>query len=336
MKSLPPGKLDAELMATLLGSLPQAPEVLVGPGIGHDVTVLDTGHDELLLATTDPITFATDALGYYAVAVNTNDIATAGGLPRWLLATVLLPAGATPPELVDTLFKQITQTCAAVGAFLVGGHTEVTDAVDAPLVVGQMLGTVRRDRLVRPDGMKPGDVLLLTKQVPLEGTALIARECRECLLQRAYAPEFIDGCAGLLYEPGIMVLAETQAICRAVQPHAMHDPTEGGLATALWEMAQASGVGLRVDGEQIPVLPQAVKLCEEFALDPLGLIASGSLLAAVAPEDAERALAACRAAGVACTAIGEATDPREGVLLTRGGRAQPLPRYDQDEITKVV
>lgn len=336
MTSLPPGKLDADFLARLLGGLPQAPEVLVGPGVGHDVTVLDTGHDELLLATTDPITFATDALGYYAVAVNTNDIATAGGLPRWFLATVLLPCGETSPDLVESIFKQLTDTCSQVGAFLVGGHTEVTAAVDAPLVVGQMLGTVRRDGLVRPDGMQPGDVILLTKQVPLEGTALIARECRQELLRRGYQAEFIDDCARLLREPGIMVLPEAQAICKVVKPHAMHDPTEGGLATALWEMAQASGVGLRVEYEQIPLLPQAARLCEEFSLEPLGLIASGSLLAAVPPVKAELAIQACLAAGVPCAAIGEATGPETGVVLVREWREQPMPRYDQDEITKVV
>ena len=337
MKFLPNGKLDAELLGRLLGAIPRAPEALIGPGVGHDVTVLDLGQEELLLATTDPITFATDDVGYYSVAVNANDIATAGGIPRWFLATVLLPEGQTTPELVERVFKQITDTCTKAGAFLVGGHTEVTCTGEGPVVVGQMLGTVRRDRLVRPDGMKAGDAILLTKQVPLEGTALIARECREDLLQSGdYEPAFIDECAALLYEPGIMVLPEAQAICNVVQPQAMHDPTEGGLATGLWEMAQASGVGLRINYEAVPLLPQGLRLCQEFGLDPLGVIASGSLLIAVAPNAVAVAIAACRAAGVACAAIGEATPASEGVILVRDGRERELPRYDQDEITKVL
>jgi hydrogenase expression/formation protein HypE len=336
MKFLPNGKLDSELLARLLGNLPQPPGVLIGPGVGHDVTVIDQGADDLLLATTDPITFATDAVGYYSVAVNANDIATAGGVPRWFLATVLLPSGETTPELVESLFKQITDTCGKVGAFLVGGHTEVTCACSGPVVVGQMLGTVRRDSLVRPDGMQPGDVLLLTKQYPLEGTALIARECREDLLARGYDTEFIDQCAAMLYDPGIMVFADAQAICGVVTPHAMHDPTEGGLATGLWEMAEASGVGLRIEHGCLPLLPQAKRLCEELNLDPLGLIASGSLLAAVPPDRAEVAIAACQASGIPCTAIGVATPPNEGIVLARDGCCTPLPRYDQDEITKVL
>jgi hydrogenase maturation factor len=336
MKFLPNGKLDSALLERLLGELPQPPEVLIGPGVGHDVTVIDQGTEDLLLATTDPITFATDAVGYYSVAVNANDIATAGGTPRWFLATVLLPSGETTPELVENLFKQITDTCSKVGAFLVGGHTEVTSTWDGPVVIGQMLGTVRRDWLVRPDGMQPGDVLLLTKQYPIEGTALIARECREDLLTRGYEPDFIDSCAGLLYDPGIMVCRDAQAICGVVTPHAMHDPTEGGLATGLWEMAQASGVGLRIDHDRLPLLPEAQRLCEEFHLDPLGVIASGSLLAAVAPDRAELAMAACQNSGIPCTAIGVATHADEGITLVRGNRRMALPRYDQDEVTKVL
>lgn len=336
MKSLPNGKLDAALLGRLLDAIPQAPEALIGPGVGHDVTVLDLGQDELLLATTDPITFATDDVGYYAVAVNANDIATAGGTPRWFLATVLLPDGQTTPELVERVFKQITDTCTKVGAFLVGGHTEVTFTWDGPVVVGQMLGTVKRDWLVRPDGTQVGDVILLTKQFPLEGTALIARECREDLVLRHYEPAFIAECAALLYDPGIMVLPEAQAVCNVVQPHAMHDPTEGGLATGLWEMAQASSVGLRINYEALPLLPQGARLCAEFGLDPLGLIASGSLQVAVAPNAVELAIAACRAAGIPCVAIGEATPASEGVILVKDGRERERPRYDQDEITKVL
>ncbi|MCE5240939.1 MAG: AIR synthase family protein [Armatimonadia bacterium] len=335
MNTLPLGKLDADFLARLLRGIPTPPEVLVGPGIGCDVAVIDLGQDELLLAKTDPITFATDAIGYYAVAVNSNDIATSGGLPRWFLVTLLLPEGATTPELVESIYGQLQDTCQRLGIALVGGHTEVTHGLDRPLLVGQMLGQVRRDELIHPDGMRPGDVLLLTKGVALEGTSLIAREQREELLQRGYEPAFLDRCANMLYDPGIMVLPEARAICGAIRPHALHDPTEGGLATAVWEMAEASQVGIRLEYEAIPFLPEAQRLCDEYDLDPLGLIASGSLLAAVAPADAEAAVAACTKAAIACTAIGRATELTEGSVLVRDGREQPLPRFDQDEIARL-
>ncbi len=332
---LPVGKLSADHMAELLANLPQAPGVVVGPGIGHDVAVLDLGHDDLLLAKTDPITFATDEIGYYAVAVNGNDIATSGGEPHWFLVTLLLPESGSTRALVDNIFTQIRTACARISVSLVGGHTEVTYGLDRPLVVGQMLGTVRRDRLVRPDGLQPGDAILLTKGFPVEGVSLIARECRNELIARGYTAAYLDHCATFLHDPGLMVLPEARAIGAVVRPHAMHDPTEGGLATGLWEMAQAANVGLRIAAERLPVLPEAETLCGELGLDPLGLIASGSLLVGVAAADAEEAIAACQAAGIPCSRIGEATPPDEGVVLVRDGLAEPMPRFDQDEVTRL-
>ncbi len=336
MNPLPAGKLDAALLARLLGQIEQPPEIVVGPGVGHDVAVLDLGHDELLLTKTDPITFATDAIGYYLVAVNSNDLVTSGGVPRWLLVTALLPEGQTTEALVEDLFAQLRSACEAADIALIGGHTEITGGLDRPVLIGQMLGTVARDRLVRPDGMRPGDAVLLTKGLPLEGVSLIAREQRAELLARGYAPDFLDDCAAMLFDPGIMVLPEARALCTAVRPHALHDPTEGGVATGLWEMAEASGVGLRVEAERLPILPAGRRLCDEYGVDPLGLIASGSLLAAVAADDAPRALAACESAGVPCVQIGSATPAAEGVILVEAGRPRALPRYDQDEITRIL
>ncbi len=335
MRKLPAGKLDAALLAELLACLPQPPELIVGPHIGHDVAVLDCGGEELLLAKTDPITFATDAIGYYLVAVNSNDIATAGGRPRWLLVTALLPEEETTEALVRDIFSQLQEACAQIDVTLIGGHTEITVGLNRPILVGQMLGTVPRTKLVRPDGIQPGDAILLTKGIPLEGTALIAREKREALLARGYTAEFLDRCAQLLYEPGIMILPEARALCEAIQPHALHDPTEGGLATGLWEMAEASGVGLCIEAERIALLPEGKKLCAEFGLDPLGVIASGSLLAAVAPAEEEAAIRACAAIDVFCVKIGSAIEGPPNVIIKDNGQIQPLPRYDQDEITRI-
>jgi hydrogenase maturation factor len=135
--------------------------------------------------------------------------------------------------------------------------------------------------------------------------------------------------------PGISVVPESRAACGVARVHAMHDPTEGGVATACWEMAQAADVGLRVDRERIPVLPEARALCEAFGLDPLGTIASGSLLLAVDPADAPRVTAACREAGIDCTPIGRVTEPSEGVSLVTAGHARPMPTFPQDQITRI-
>jgi hydrogenase maturation factor len=183
--------------------------------------------------------------------------------------------------------------------------------------------------------VRVGDRVLCTKGVPLEGALLLARERREELLAAGVAAQSVETCARYLDEPGIGVLDDARAACAAARVHAMHDPTEGGLATALWELALASGVGLRVDAAAIPVLAPARALCEHFGLDPLGTIASGALLVAVAAADVDAVVRACASRGVPCAEIAEAVEASRGVVLLRDGREEPLPRFEQDEVARV-
>lgn len=333
---LPVGKLDADLLRQLLGDIPGDPSVLLGPGVGCDVAVLDAGAEQLLLAKTDPITFATDAIGYYVVNVNANDLATSGGLPRWFLATALLPEGKATEQMARDIFVQITDTCRDMGIALVGGHTEVTWGLDRPIVVGLMLGQVAPDGLVDPRGLRPGDAVITTKLAPVEGSALIAREKADRLLGAGFSSEDIQRLADMLFDPGISVLPEAQIATKAGRVTAMHDPTEGGLATGLWEMAEAGEVGLRIDGAAIPLLPEAQSMCDLLGLDPLGLIASGSMLIGCAPDDASGIVEALQEAQIPAAVIGHATAQDEGVWLVSDGQEQTLPRYDQDELTKIL
>ena len=218
---------------------------------------------------------------------------------------------------------------------LVGGHTEVTAGLARPIVSGCMLGEVEKDRLVTTGGARPGDVLLLTKGVPLEGAAIIARESAAEAERRGVPADVVKRARDFLRDPGISVVPEARAACAAARVHAMHDPTEGGVATACWELAQAADVGLHVDRERIPVLREGRVLCEAFGLDPLGTIASGSLLLAVDPADAASVIAACRGVGVDCTAIGRVTPASQGVSLASGGHARPMPTFPQDQITRI-
>ncbi len=334
---LPVGKLDVATLQRLLGAIPcNDPSVILGPGVGRDVAVLDNGADEYLLAKTDPVTFATDAIGYYVVNVNANDIATSGGKPRWFLATALLPEGAATEQMVTDIFGQISAECGRLGVTLVGGHTEITYNLDRPIVVGQMLGEVPKDKLITPGGLQAGDLVILTKRPPLEGTALIAREKPDELRRAGFSDDALQRCAGMLFEPGISVLADAQIAVRSGDVHAMHDPTEGGVATGLWEMAEAGGVGLRIDEQAIPVLDEGRRICEVFGLDPLGLIASGSLLIACDARDGDVIAARLHEAGIAASIIGEAVDPAAGIQMVSEGRIRRIPRYDQDELTKIV
>jgi len=308
------------------------PRVIVGPRVGEDAAVLDMG-DRYLVATTDPITFVTEDLGWYALVVNANDLAVRGAAPRWFLATCLLPEGRTTESEVAALFTQLGAACQAQGVALVGGHTEVTPGLERPIVVGTMLGEVEKARLVTTAGARPGDALVLTKGVPVEGTSIIARSRDAELRARGYEDAWLARARGMLAR--LSVVPEALLAAALVPVHAMHDPTEGGVATALWELADAAGVGLAVEVERIPVLPEGAALCREFGLDPLGTIASGALLLALAPTDAGVVLHALAREGIDAAFIGRVVSREAGVVLSRGGQPEPLPRFDQDEITRL-
>ena len=197
-----------------------------------------------------------------------------------------------------------------------------------------MLGEVARDDLVMPGGAQVGDVVVLTKGIAVEATAIIARE-RGADLAGRFSEEFLVRCCDFLHQPGISVVRDARIATACTRVHAMHDPTEGGLATGLWELAQAAGVGLLVDQEQIAILPETAVLCAEFGLDPLGVIASGALLVVVAAEDGERVVAGLQEAGIAAGIIGRVAESGAGVLLQTGGTTQQLPRFPRDEITRL-
>ena len=334
---LPLGKLDHAFLGQLLSRYTHADErIVVGATIGEDATVIDFGAT-CLVAKTDPITFATDEIGWYAVQVNANDIAVSGGIPRWFLATVLLPEATTDEALVEELFRQLSTACADLGVALCGGHTEVTYGLDRPIIVGQMLGEVERDRLIATGGGRPGDDLLLSKGIAIEATAIIARE-KATELSDEYSPAFLARCREMLHRPGISIVREARLALETIPfqaIHAMHDPTEGGLATGLWEMATASGAGLRIDSHALPILPETTALCARYGLDPLGIIASGSLLLALDPHYTPQVLAAWRDAGIAGARIGQLTDPAEGMTMVTGACLRDLPRFRRDEIARL-
>ena len=269
------GKLPPELLARLLGQVrTDDPRVLVGPRVGADAALIDMG-DRVLVATADLVTFATDRIGWYAVHVNANDIACTGARPRWFLATVLLPEGSTA-AVAEGVLREVREACDDLGVTLVGGHTEVTYRLDRPIVSGVMLGEAPRERVVWPGGARPGDLLVLTRSIAIEGTALLAREAPDALAARGVARETVEAAAALLATPGISVAPAALAARDAGGVRAMHDPTEGGLATGIREIADAAGVGVGVDLARVPVFPACREISDALGLDPLGLLASGS------------------------------------------------------------
>ncbi len=322
--TLAAGKLPPDLLRTLLASISVSdPAVIAGAAVGEDAAVIDTGGPELLVAKTDPITFAAGDVGAYLLAVNSNDLATRGAEPRWLLVTALLPPGVSPGR-VSEIFASLNESCAAAGVTLVGGHTEITVGLDRPILVGCLLGTVPRDRLVRTAGARPGDAILLAGGIAIEGTAILASEHAAALRERGVEEAAIEGAAGWLRTPGISVLPAARAAGRV---HSMHDPTEGGLITALHELAEAAGVGLRVDRAAIPVLPECAAICAALGLDPLGLLASGALLITLDPREVPAALERLEAAGAPATVIG---------AVVEAGAGDALPTFARDELARYL
>lgn len=332
---LPTGKLPLDLLDRLLGHCGADHERLItGPGVGEDVAVIDMGSTYIVVKT-DPITFATDQIGWYAVHVNANDVATSGAMPLWMLNTLLLPEGRTTPELVEDIFGQLRRAADALGIYLVGGHTEVTHGLDRPIVVGVLIGEVPKERLLTTAGARVGDGIVLVKGVPIEAVAVIAHEKADELRARGYSRAFIERCQAFLHDPGISVVEAARIAADAPGVHAMHDPTEGGLATGLHELALAAGTGLWLDADRIPVLAEGQRLCADFGLDPLGAIASGALIVAVAEEQTDALLMRYQKAQISAACIGRLTAKGEGLRMVRGGVEQPLVQFEVDEITRI-
>jgi hydrogenase maturation factor len=251
------------------------------------------------------------------------------------MPTILLPAGSTGSELVRHLFRQIGAACRALGVVVAGGHSEITHTVSQPVVAGTMLGEAVRGRTFSTGGCRPGDLILLAGLVPVEGVSLIAREKRDELLARGWSSAELDEAAAYLHKPGISVLAPARAAAASGFVTAMHDPTEGGIATGLLEVALAAGVGLEIDLAAIAIPDLARRLCAAFALDPLGVIASGALLATAAPAHASHLLELWHNLGWHAAVIGRATGQAGEYIALHEGVRGPLPRFAADEITKL-
>lgn len=310
----PTGKLPNEVLRKLLRRYAKVgSRVRLGPGVGLDCAVIEFG-DSLLVAKSDPITFTSENIGWYAVHINANDVATTGAQPTWFLATLLIPKDQAVETLVEDIFAQIRGACDDVGAQLVGGHTEITTGIDRVILVGTMLGEVNPARLVTPRGAEPGDRLLLTKGVPIEATSILARDFSDNL-QRVPA-DVLQRARGFLYDPGISVVTEARAAVEAGGVHAMHDPTEGGLAMGLWELSEAAEVRLVVDESSIPIPEEARILCEILDVNPLEAIASGALLVAVEQQAVDDVRAAIVDRGIQVSEIGRA-DQGRGVRLQK-------------------
>lgn len=327
-QGLPPGKLPAPILERLIKSLPQyGPDVIIGPGIGEDAAVVDLGGTRLIFKT-DPITFLSGDIFSYLITVNSNDIACMGGVPRYLLVTILLPEGITEPE-VEKLFEELKTACKSSDITLLGGHTEITFGINRPLAIGFMIGTLDGEPLSAKKA-KPGDAILLSKAIPIEAVSIIARQMPDKL---GIDEKTLNSARNLIHDPGISIMKEAR-IAAKLGASALHDPTEGGLATGLMELAMASGSGVEVDLNNIKVLDIAQDMLKKLGIDPLGAISSGSLLACCPAEKAQVILDAWKSECISGAVIGRMTE--SGLTLIRKGRKEPLPEFSRDELARFL
>jgi hydrogenase expression/formation protein HypE len=324
---IPTGKLPAPLLREILEPLaPWPAEVRVGPTVGEDAAAIDVP-DGVLVVAADPITLTGSEVGAYAVVINANDVAVTGARPRWFLATVLLPPGTTTDD-VRALFAEMWTACKEAGVALVGGHAEVTAAVLQPVVSGQMLGLVAADELVTTSGARPGDVLVQIGPAPVEGAAVFAAEAADSL--GGLDAEVVRAASEATRTPGISVVEPALSAAR-LGATAMHDPTEGGLAAGLAELAEASGIRIVVDRDAVVWFGPGVAVCEALGADPWATLASGCVLATFPARQEEDVLAeVSRSYEVAV--IGR-VEEGDGVVDIHG---EPIAWPERDEIARIL
>jgi hydrogenase expression/formation protein HypE len=329
-EALGEGKLPQDRLGKLLDfTAPSSPDILVGAQVGEDAAVV-RGSKQLVL-TADPITFTEENIGFYTVAVNSNDIVAMGGKPMYLVTTILLPLG-TDEQRLQTIFAELSEASTKAGIRWVGGHTEVTSAVNRIVISAQAIGFLR-GKPTRTSDAHPGELLVMSKWTALEATTLIARE-KPDISRKLLGDESYQEVLNWLYQPGISILKEGD-ILRGLALSAAHDPTEGGIATGVHEIAEGSAVGIRLYGKRIPIRPETALLCSHFGLDPLGALSSGVFLFTAAPGQAEKACRLLERGGVPAVVIGEITDQTGNVELVDGQDRRTLPLFTKDEIIKL-
>jgi hydrogenase expression/formation protein HypE len=327
---LPPGKIPVEILKEVvfknLGA--KRKEVIIGPSEGVDGAVLDLG-DKSLIVSMDPITGAVERIGWLAVNVNANDVATFGVAPAFLFSCMMLPENAEK-KLVERISAQMNAAAKELGIAIVGGHCESTPSLSNPIVVGCILGLTEKGHYVTAAGAKPGDKLILTKSAGIEGTAILATD-REQALKGIMSNTMLQAAKDFYNQ--ISVVKDALTASKTGGVHAMHDPTEGGVAGGIHEMADASNVGVKVMEGAIAVQTETARICSHFQIEPLQLIGSGALVISAEAKSADKVVRNLQSEGVRASVIGEFTgNPGYRVLTQKDGVVKALPRPLSDHL----
>jgi HAD superfamily hydrolase (TIGR01509 family) len=338
-RPLPMGKVPNDLLAELI-RMPEGRSVVVGPAAGEDVAVVAPEASRMIAIKSDPITFATDRPGNYAVTINANDIATSGAQARWMSVCLLFPPD-TLPATIRSMIDDLRNVATDSSIDVVGGHTEITDAVVRPVISASLVGVVAEEKLLRKESARENDVLIMTKAAGIEGTAILASEADEALREAEVDSRVLEEARALA---GLLSVTEEARIA-AEHPgtRCLHDVTEGGIVTAIEEVSMATGRTVTVDLDAVLIRDCTRAVCRVLSVDPLGLIGSGCLLICVDPDGADRLVRALEAEGVAAAQIGRlgrclsgqsdgsSDDRREAPRADRAGRSSVEGARSGDE-----
>lgn len=327
---LPPGKIPIDILKDVvfknLGAARS--EVILGPSTGVDGAILDIGTKNAVVSM-DPITGAIERIGWEAININANDVATFGVEPAFFFSCIMLPENADS-KMVETISTQMHNAASELGIAIVGGHCESTPGLGNPIVVGCTIGLTEKGKYVTAAGAKAGDKIILTKSAGIEGTAILATD-REEQLKKVFSQSILDGAKH--FYSHISIVKDALTAYRTGGVHAMHDPTEGGILNGIHEIADAASLGVRVAEEKITVEPETAKICRFFEIDPLQLISSGALLIAVEPDAVNKIISKLAQERIYADVIGEFNpNSNKRILMRPDDSAEILPRPSSDHL----
>lgn len=302
-------------------------EVILQPGVGEDCSAVALASDEVMVLSVDPITATDKGTGTLAVHITANDLASSGAEPIGIMLSILLPSRKREKYLRE-LMEEIELTCKETGIEILGGHTEVTDVVNKPVVTVTGAGKVKKDALISTGGLQVGDELVVTKWVGLEGSFIIASEKAD-KLRETLPQELIETAAGFMQY--LSVIPEAK-LAGKFGVSAMHDITEGGIFGALWEMGAAADVGIVADLKKIPIRQETIEVCEVFGINPYQMMSGGSML--IGCKQGNRLVEALQEAGIPAAVIGYATDNNDRIIVS-GEERRFLEPAGSDELYKI-
>lgn len=330
---LPIGKLPHEFLKNVVYKKLGKPrdDVILGPGIGIDSAIVYSHNKKYIYVTTDPITASKDLIGTLCVYIATNDLVATGALPKWLLINALLSKDLTINEL-NKIFDDIDQACKRIDVNVIGGHTEVTPYLNRSILIGTAIGTSNKKFSRKP---KPGDLVIMTKSVGIEGTVILSYEYEDLLLDKGVPSSLI--CKAKRLVDSISVVPDAKILFNEIYDHivAIHDPTEGGIYTALNELLMFLGMGADIYGDNIIVYPEIAELSSYLDINPFFFLSSGCLIAVIEHEYIDYAIDELKSYGIQVSIIGELKEKTHGRKLIRNGKTTLLPVKVKDEIWKL-